>query len=190
MDTLNFDAFSSSQIQSKQWLAETLEFVVDEHMPTEREGYRIWILAGWYAVTNFILQTRKKIKILEVRSFDIDPSCEEIADKINNLWVWQAWKFKAHTADINELEYKPKPQIVINSSLEHMLDNKWFDNIPKGTLVCLQASDMHHDDHHVNIRDIRDLMVKYPLDEICYDGVKRFQYDDFAFNRYMIIGFK
>lgn len=187
---MNFDAFSSSQIQSKLWLAQALESVVDEHLPTEREGYRIWILAGWYATTNLLLQTRAKIKILEVRSFDIDPSCEEIADKINNLWVWQAWKFKAHTADINELEYKPRPQIVINTSLEHMDSNEWFDRIPKNTLVCLQGSDMPHEDHNNTFNDIRDFIRKYPLEELYYDGVKRFQYDDYAFNRYMIIGIK
>lgn len=187
---MNFDAFSSSQIQSKLWLVQALESVVDEHLPTERDGYRIWLLAGWYATTNFILQTRGRIKILEVRSFDIDPGCEEMADKINNLWVWQAWKFKAHTANINQIEYRPKPQIVINTSLEHMESNEWFDNIPKGTLVALQGSDMPHDDHHRTFSDIRDFIRKYPLEELYYDGVKRFQYDDYAFNRYMIIGVK
>ena len=185
------DAFSSAQIQSKLWMVDKLEFVLNEHMPTDSlNGFRIWILAGWYGITNFLIRTRNKIPVSEVRSFDIDPSCEPIADLINNLWVWQAWQFKAQTGDINKLIYQPKPDVVINTAVEHMLENDWWDNIPKGTVVCLQASDMEHDDHSNTISHYRDLQEKYRMEEYLYEGTKRFQYDDHAFNRSMIIGIK
>lgn len=188
---LDKDAFSSAQMQSKLWLVQQLEFCLNELHPTDSDnGFRIWILAGWYGLTNLLIRTRNKIPVLEVRSFDIDPSCEEIADSINNLWVWQAWQFKARTGDINQLIYSPKPDVVINSAIEHMSDNTWWDNIPEGTIVCLQSSNMDHDDHVNVFSNTRDMLEKYRLQECYYEGVKRFQYDDSAFNRCMIIGVK
>ena len=186
---MDFDAFSTAQMQSKIWLVDRLERTLEEHRPIE-DGYRIWILAGWYALANLLIRLRNKISVLEVRSFDQDPTCEAIADSINNLWVYRAWEFKAQTLDINLLEYKPKPDVVINSSVEHMRSNEWFKNIPKGTIVCLQASDMPDEDHVNSISSSRNLIEKYPLEEVFYEGTKRFEFEDKAFNRVMIIGVK
>jgi hypothetical protein len=188
MHNVDLDSFSSSQIQSKIWLVSRLEKAVKEHLDDARQ-HKIWILAGWYGVTNFILRSRDNLKISEVRSFDIDPSCETVADKINNLWEWQSWQFKAHTQDVNTLDYTHSPDIVINSSVEHMNNQQWFNLIPKGKLVCLQASDLEHDDHIVEINSLEKLKEKYPL-EVVWEGVKRFEYENTAFNRYMTIGFK
>ena len=183
------DSFSAAQMQSKQWLVQRLENVLLEERPIE-DGYRIWILAGWHGLTNLLLRTRNQIPVLEVRSFDIDPSCEAIADALNNLWVWKAWEFKAHTADINQIEYTPRPDVVINSSVEHMTSNIWWDNIPKGTIVCLQASDMEDEDHVNKFSTAHDLFKAYPVEELFYEGIKRFEFDDKAFYRVMIIGVK
>lgn len=189
--SINFDAFSSGQVGSKIWLVQNLERALEEHFPTDKQGYRIWILAGWYGITNFLLRTRGRIPILEVRSFDSDPECEPIADKINNLWVWAAWQFKAHTADVNELEYNIKPDVVINSSVEHIEDRTWFDRIPPKTFVCLQASSLAHDDHKNTFDDAHKLLEAYPLSECVYDGKKYFEYEDgTGFYRVMIMGWK
>ena len=186
---MNFDAFSAAQVQSKLWLVERLERTLEEHRPIE-DGYRIWILAGCYALANFLIRTRSKIPVLEVRSIDQDPECEVVAEAVNNLWVYRAWEFKAYTADINLLEYKPRPDVVINSSVEHMRSDEWFNNIPTGTIVCLQGSDMIDDDHVNSMSSIKDLTSKYPLQEQLYEGIKRFEFEDKAFNRVMIIGVK
>jgi len=186
---MDFNSFSAAQMQSKLWLVQRLESVLLEERPIE-DGYRIWMLAGWYGLTNLLLRTRNQVPVLEVRSFDIDPSCESIADSLNNFWVWKAWEFKAHTVDINQLEYTPRPDVVINSSVEHMTSNTWWDNIPIGTIVCLQASDMVDEDHVNKFSTARDLFEAYPVKELIYEGVKRFEFDDKAFYRVMIIGIK
>jgi hypothetical protein len=183
------DSFSVAQMQSKIWLVESLERVLQEHRPIE-DGYRIWVLAGWHAVVNLILRLRNKIPVIEVRSFDIDPSCETAADTVNNLWVYRAWEFKAHTLDINALEYNIKPDVVINSSVEHMTSNTWWESIPKGTVVCLQASDMEDDDHVNKFTSAHDLYRAYPVEELLYEGIKRFEFEDKGFYRSMIIGIK
>lgn len=187
---MNFDSFSSSQMASKLWLVTVLERVLDEYFPSEKQGYRIWILAGWYAITNLVLRTRGRIPILEVRSFDSDPECEPIADKINNLWQWSAWEFKAHTADVNDIDYNVKVDIVVNSSVEHMDSDTWFRKIPQGTFVVLQASDLPHDDHKNVFNDPMRLLDRYPLSECLYEGKKYFQYEDHGFHRVMIMGWK
>ena len=57
-------------------------------------------------------------------------------------------------------------------------------------MVCLQASDMLDEDHVNSMSSIKDLMLKYPMSEQLYEGVKRFEFEDKAFNRVMIIGIK
>lgn len=187
---MNFDAFSSSQVESKTWLVSKLEEVIRFNNMTRPGGWNIWILAGWYGVTNFILRTRGHIPISKVRSFDLDPECEPLADKINNLWVWRHWEFKAHTADANELDYTDCPDIVINSSVEHIDSRAWYDRIPKGTMVVLQGNDMPHEDHVAEYKSLEEFEQAWPLSSTHFSGIRRFQYDDWAFNRYMIIGEK
>lgn len=188
---IDLDSFSSGQMQSKLWLVQKLEDCLNENSPIETTaGYRIWLLAGWYGLTNLLIRTRNKIPVQEVRSFDIDSSCENIADALNNLWVWKGWEFKAHTADINQLQYEPRPDVIINSSVEHMTANDWWNNIPNGTVVCLQSSNMDHEDHVNKFNNSREMLEKYRLQECFYEGTKRFQYEDWGFYRSMIIGIK
>lgn len=189
---INTDAFSSSQVASKLWLVERLEEVLSGFQVHPEQGYRIWILGGWYGMTNFILRTRDVIPVQYVRSIDRDPSCEKIADKINKFWEYQAWQFKAQTADANNLVYNvaEAPHIVINTSVEHMEGSEWFDRIPGNTIVVLQGSDLPHDDHVNYISDAAELKGKYPLRDVYYEAEVTFTYPDYSFKRSMIIGMK
>lgn len=185
---LESDAFSSSQLESKLWLVKNLEQVLDINY--ERKPWDIWILAGWYGVTNFLIRTRGSIPISKVRSFDQDPECEPIADAVNNLWVWQGWQFKAHTADVNELDYTEPPHIVINTATEHLSSRRWWDAIPAGTIVALQGNNLDHDDHVHSFRDLDAFIDAFPLTERLYEGTKLFRYDHEEFYRFMVIGVK
>jgi hypothetical protein len=187
---MNYDAFSSSQFLSKHWLVQTLERTLHTNANLD-QSYKIYLLAGWYGITNLILRTRDKIKIETVKSYDIDPECADIAEKINETWVWMNWQFKAYTQDINLLTYdNDQPDIVINTSLEHLDDNTWFELIPSGTIVALQGCNLHHEDHNNVFSNIEQLKEKYNLQEYWFEGLKMFQYDDDSFQRFMIIGVK
>lgn len=188
---IDFDAFSSGQMQSKIWLVENLEKVLTKHPPF---GYRIWLLGGWYGLTNAILRIRNNIPIQHVRSFDLNPETEIIADKVNSLWEWQDWQFKANTADVNHLVYDPFsesfPHVIINTSVEHMTSREWFDKIPTRTLIVLQSNNMKHDDH-VKIYNNEDEMIEdYPMSRIVFADRIHFDYGDWQFDRYMIMGYK
>jgi hypothetical protein len=143
----------------------------------------------------FILFTRGVIDIESCRSFDIDPSCQPIADTLLNNWIWQKWKFKAFTEDCNTLDYSsnkygPSPTLVINTSCEHFTSNDWYNRIPLGTNIALQSNNMDHDDHYSNIHSLQEMQDKYPLSRIKFSGEKHFNYPDWSFTRFMLIGIK
>jgi hypothetical protein len=178
---LNKDAFSNGQIDSKIWLCEELENLFDKIDTIE-------IYGGWYGLTAFLLFSRNNIKLQKIRSYDIDPSCESIADMINENWVIKDWKFKAFTKDCNK--HKSNADLVINTSTEHFKTKTWFKNIPAGTYVVLQGNNMPHDDHYNCAEDLDDFVAKYLLSQILFKGEKSFVYPDWQFKRYMIIGQK
>ena len=182
--TINKDAFSNGQIASKIWLCEQLEQLFD-NIDT------IWIYGGWYGMTSFLLKSRNNINISTIRSYDIDPQCEAIADMINENWVYQEWQFKAHTADCSTLAPKlGNPDLIINTSTEHFDTMDWWDNIPKGVYVVLQGNNMPHDDHVIYSTSLDDFCNLYPLDAVLYKGELEFNYPNWNFTRFMQIGKK
>ena len=181
---VNKDAFSSGQIGSKLWLCEELEKLFDTIDS-------IWIYGGWYAVTAFLLNSRNNIKIEYIRSYDVDPACAEVADMINENWVYQNWKFKAQTQDCNKLEVDQSgTDLIINTSTEHFENMDWWNNIPKGTTVALQGNNMIHDDHYVHSTSLKKFVAQFPVSKTLYKGEKEFVYPDWRFTRYMLIGVK
>ncbi len=184
---LDVDAFSSGQIGSKIWLAEHLESAISHYQLTN--PLRICLIGGWYGITNFILQSRNKIKILHVRSIDVDETACEIADQINEHWVSRNWQFKSVVADANTFDYT-NYDCIINTVVEHIDSYDWFERIPKGSLVVLQSNNMKHDDHVHNHRNIKEFDNSFLLSNTFFLDQKDFMYPDWNFKRYMKIGIK
>jgi hypothetical protein len=179
---INKDAFSSGQVSSKIWLCEQLEKLGWTSNLTH-------IYGGWYGITAFLLLSRGKFSVDNIRSLDIDPTCETIADMINENFVWQDWKFKAFTQDCNNFE-GPFGDLVINTSTEHFTSNDWYNKLPKGTRVVLQGNNMNHDDHTSIINSLSEFVSQYDLSNTEYTGELDFVYPDWGFTRYMLIGTK
>lgn len=179
---LNKDAFSSGQIGSKIWLCEELEKIFEsvDH---------IHIYGGWYGLTAFLLLSRGKIKIKSIRSYDVDPACESIADMINENWVIDNWTFKAFTKNCDHIN-DSNVDLIINTSTEHFDSLEWFNNIPKGTWVVLQGNNMDHEDHRSNANNLEEFVEKFDLSKVYYSGEKDFVYPDWQFTRYMVIGIR
>jgi len=176
------DAFSNGQVDSKLWLCRELERL-------EWSSTLTHVYGGWYGVLSFLLLSREAFNVDRILSFDADPSTVEIADMINENWVIKDWKFKAQTADCN-FPLPGNPDLVINTSTEHFESMDWFDNIPNGTRVILQGNDMPHDDHYVCSNSLQEFEEHYKLNEIVYSGSLDFNYPEWSFTRFMIIGFK
>jgi len=178
----NKDAFSNGQIDSKLWLCRQLEKL-------EWTSKLTHVYGGWYGILAFLLLSREQFKVDRIESFDQDTSCEPIADMINNNWVIKEWQFKAHTADCNYPSHS-NPDLIINTSTEHFEQMSWFDMIPPGTRVVLQGNNLVHDDHFGNAQDLAEFEEKYKLEHVVYRGTLNFNYPDWSFTRFMIIGIK
>lgn len=184
------DAWANSQVGSKLWLCKEIEKIFEG----DKREKRIAVYAGWYGILPFIMFTRNNVENIRwIRSFDIDPSCEAIADKINCYWVMQNWKFKAITRDVNEQRWTMPyndSSLVINTSTEHFDDQAWFFKIPKGVYVAVQSTDMPHEEHINNVYSIEELKNRYPLGDVLYTGEKEFECNGEPFKRFMVIGIK
>jgi len=187
-----FDAFSIGQIDSKQWLVDT---IIDNKL----ELGATFICAGWYGtLAAMILDS--DIDVDFIRSFDKNPVCTEIADTINRQWIIDGWKFKALTEDILNMNFEApvlRPETegvpvntIINTSCEHFSKenfNKWYWSIPDGCLVILQSNNHKEIEEHVNcVSSLNEFKIHVTFDEIIYEG--ELQLDGYV--RYMLIGYK
>ena len=186
---VNKDAWSHGQITSKLWLCRKLERQYFGQKPVLR------VLGGWYGLLPFLLLTRERMPIEHIRSFDIDKKATANANIINNNYEIDSWKFRAFTQDVDVLDYNGDqyssrtPDVVINTSCEHMESNDWWDLIPDNTFIALQSNNLDHDDA-ILMHSLNEMKEKYPLNEIIFEGELNFDYPDKSFTRYMIIGIK
>ena len=196
-NSFNTDCFSRGQIESKLWL-------VNELNKLDVELGTVFLCAGWYATLATML-FESNINVDKVRSFDIDPSCVDIAEVFNKPWVMKDWKFKSSIQDIYDINYNQhtyavkrsdgsqvnltdSPNTVINTSCEHIENfEEWYAKIPTGKLVVLQSNNYYEVQEHVNcVSSIEEFAVKAPMNNILYSGELELP----KYKRFMLIGYK
>jgi hypothetical protein len=178
---LNKDCFSSGQITSKLWLCKKLE---DLNWESDNTA----IYGGWQGMLAFLLLSRGKFKVKKIRSYDIDPKCEPIADAMNENWVINNWQFKAFTKDCNLII--PDSDLIINTATEHFDSDRWFQNIPSGTRLILQSNNMKRDDHNNTVDNLDQFKERYRLNDVLLAEKINFRYPTWFFDRFMLIGIK
>ena len=190
------DLFSKGQMESKRWLVNELE-KINKPLGT------VFLCAGWYgSLAAFLFES--KLEIEKIRSFDIDESCANIAETFNRTKTMDGWKFKASTLDVLEMDYPTThttyrsngtsleltemPTTIVNTSCEHIFNfDKWYKNIPVGTLVILQTNNYFELPEHVNCSvDLDDFSRMTPMNEVLYQGELELP----KYTRYMRIGIK
>lgn len=178
------DAFWEGQIKSKSWLTNNLNQFVNK--PSN-----VYIFGGWVGLLgNFLLGSSPNYS--KIRSIDIDPWCEKIADTINQRWVQNDWKFKALTDDMYSYNYDWDlyPNIVINTITEHIsqeIYDKWYDKIPNDSLIVIQGNDFFK--HHEHIRccsNLIDFKRSNHVSNIIFEGTLNFK----EYNRFMVFFYK
>jgi hypothetical protein len=141
------ESLYSGQLYSKIWLIDTLV----KH--ANRGRYNVYIFGGWTGILASMLFQSQKIEIGKIRSIDLDPWCERVADTVNKEYEMAGWRFKAITHNMMEYEYDwdIQPHIVINTSSEHVDQTTyemWYDRIPPKTLVVVQGNNyFNHPEH-------------------------------------------
>ena len=182
---MDFQAYSHGQIVSKLWLCETLE-------PYITYNSNICILGCWYNLLGQMLLVRNKNHYNFITGIDIDSVAIDIANKINIGFMLER-KMNNCVADANIYDISGN-NVVINTSPEHMDNDSWYNNIPQNTLVCLQTSNVDKNDDIWKItnpsRSLDEFIKKYPLSNTLYSDTLHIKYDDWGYERYMLIGFK
>jgi len=185
--SVNRDAWSNGQIESKLWLCRELEKIVTRRVT-------VFTLGGWYGLLSFLLLSRERMAINKIRNIDSDSIACEISDMINENWVIDAWKFKSFNFNANSIAFKQiysehaNEMVIINTSCEHFRSDDWFTHIPSDTIVALQSNNLEHDDA-TPINNLESFIKKYPL-KLIFSGEKEFKYPDKSFTRFMTIGLK
>lgn len=174
------ESFWKGQVFSKIWLIESL------NQFTNSAPNKIVIHGGWNGVLSSLL-FNSDIPVESITSIDIDPNCENIARTVNKRQEMQG-KFYSITEDMKSFDYDEKPDIVINTSAEHVSDAvliEWFMKIPKHALVAIQSNNFFELEEHVNcVNSVEELAEKFPLSEFyCYS------FETEKYTRYMVIGY-
>jgi hypothetical protein len=197
---IDTDCFSRGQLESKQWLVDELSQYHSLDLGT------VFLCAGWYATLATML-FESDIKVDKIRSFDLDPTCVDIAEVFNKPWFMEQWRFKSITQDIMDVDYdehtweywsnannrmsRPitdRPDTIINTSCEHIPDfAEWYAKIPAGKLVVLQSNNFFEVEEHVNcVNDIEEFKAQAPMTRVLYDGKLELP----KYTRFMLIGRK
>lgn len=189
-EVLNMDAFSDGQMRSKLWLCHELEKILDSE-----KSHTIWIYGAWYGTLALLLLAREKVNIKKIHLFDIDPEAIKIARKVLDTWLINGPTVKIHQTDCMTLdpshlgeELESSPDIIINTSCEHFESEQWLHLIPRGTTLVLQSTDMLHPTHIQCSKSIDEFKSRVALSEIHFSGTMSFNYPNFEFRRFMLIG--
>jgi hypothetical protein len=133
------DAFWSGQLKSKEWLIVNLRKHVKQFVTVDIHG-------GWVGVLASML-FQSDVPVLNIRSIDIDPTCEPIAVNMNKIEE-MVGKFRAVTADMCAI--RSDADVVINTSCEHITQEQydlWLSGMPYNTLLVLQSNNYNIPEH-------------------------------------------
>lgn len=173
-------SFTRDLTKSKVWLIHELSKIAD------RVG-TVYILGSWFGNLSLYMKLMPAVKTERVINVENDPDflkqSRRMLDHIGAACVDHM------KADANEIDYRQlgKNGVVINTSLTDMPGRAWFDNIPTGTLVVLQARD--HDPGQ-QFHSTQDILDKFSMSEVLYQGTLDLTDPETDYTRFMVIGRK
>ena len=170
------DAFWSGQLNSKEWLITNLRKNVKKVVSIDIHG-------GWVGVLASML-FQSDIYIKHIRSVDIDPTCESIANMMNKKEEI-AGMFRAVTSDMCEI--RSDADVVINTSCEHITQDQyelWVSGMPRNSLLVLQSNNYNIDEHVRIANSLDEFKEQCQLGIVLYAGELELP----LYKRFMIIG--
>jgi len=177
------DAFWRGQMQSKEWLVKTLEYVIyPERNKTMEFPVTVDIHGGWVGTLSSML-FQSDIPIDHIRSIDIDPECESVAIMMNKKEEIEG-RFRAITADMCSID--SDADIIINTSCEHITQEQyesWISKIPNNSLVVLQSNNYNIEEHVRIARDLEEFKKQSNI-HVLWEGEMEMP----LYKRFMIIG--
>jgi len=169
------DAFWQGQLKSKEWLITNLRKNVNKFVSIDIHG-------GWVGVLASML-FQSDIHVTNIRSVDIDPACEPIANMMNKKEE-MVGKFRAVTADMCDI--RSDADVVINTSCEHITQDQydlWLSGMPYNSLLVLQSNDYDIPEHVRTASSLEEFKQQCHI-KVLWAG----QLELPLYNRFMVIG--
>ena len=184
-----YESFSHGLVTSKIWLCDELEKVL-----ASRESTTINILGCWDNLLTFMLIVRKPTSYKSLCGYDLNAESINAANKICDAWVFESTKVYNHVADVNKLQFTDNTHVFINCSVDQFESNEWYDNIPIGSTICIQSTDMPigNSKWEINqsVSSITEFENRYKMSTTLFSGTFYIDYGSWGYNRFMIIGIK
>jgi len=177
-DTLE-GSFTHDLLLSKTWL-------VTEIAKIQKKFDTIYVLGSWYGNTSLMLFA-KHFKFDKIINVEIDRQSLRQGQSIAKKMGIED-QVEPMLKDANELDYRQLGSngLVINTSCLDMKNEGWFDNIPKGTLVALQARDNAGKEY----KSINKFSKDYSLGQVLFKGSVELKDPETEYQRFMLIGKK
>ena len=169
------DAFWSGQLKSKEWLITNLRKNVNKFVSIDIHG-------GWVGVLASML-FQSDIYVTNIRSVDIDPTCEPIATMMNKREEMSG-RFRAVTSDMCEI--RSDADVVINTSCEHITQDQydlWLSGMPHNSLIVVQSNNYNIPEHIRTAGSLEEFKAQSNL-TVTWAGELELP----LYTRYMIIG--
>ena len=186
------ESFYHGLIKSKLWLCGELETYIYHECISKPS---LHILGCWDNLLAFMLLTRKPNLYEVIHGYDINPEAISNANKVCDTWKNESPRVYNHIQDVNNYDFSNSiNSIFINCSIDQMDNNNWYNSVPKGSLVCIQTTNMKDSEFPWFIRQttdsLDDLVDRFKLSNLLYSGVETIPYGTTNYKRYMIIGTK
>ncbi len=173
-------SFTSDLTKSKVWLLTELAKIAPQ-LST------MYVLGSWYG--NLALYNALQPMIGVDRIINVETNADMLTQSQRMLNRVGARNVDYMLKDANELDYRQvgRGGVVVNTSLTDMPGNQWFENIPTGTMVAMQARDQDPGEQYNSTQDIID---RFPLSQVLYQGFMKLEDPETPYHRYMVIGIK
>jgi hypothetical protein len=147
----------------------------------------IYVLGSWYGNLALLLHRYPQVQVDRVINVESNP--EFLKGSQNLLNPANVGNVEYMLKNANELDYRKlgRNGVVVNTSLIDIKGSDWFENIPPGTLVAMQARDQVDDEQFSSPEDIEQ---KFPLSQVLYSGQLDLEDPETEYTRFMIIGKK
>ena len=173
-------SFTRDLVFSKFWLMQKLSQI-------QPQVSTMYVLGSWYGNLALFLNRYPRVRVDQI--INVETNQERLDSGEHILNQAGAGNVEHMLKDANDLDYRQldRDSVVVNTSLNDIKGQDWFENIPPGTLVVMQARDQVENEQFDSPNDIEQ---KFPLSQVLYSGSLALEDPETEYTRFMIIGVK
>lgn len=145
----------------------------------------MYVLGAWYGNLAVLIDRQNQLTVDHIVNVETDREFLKTSQGLMRKLGIDNVEFMQ--ADANDLDYRQvdADSAVVNTSLTDMFGRNWFEQIPPGTLVAMQARD--HDPGQ-SYSSVDQIARRFPLSETLYRGELLLEDPETPYTRYMLIG--